>query len=153
MEFFASKVVFYECLNTVLLFKSDGYYYCSCDEFSGYKSYVGNRGYCFVCQIRANYSSNDFEKIKYQPDKLINLAFELFNGIRCMLWIWWNFVFFSEERLWIQMGRFFGIDRRNFMKRLWLFLVLKYTICQQHQSNMKMFFLKISTIVLVWRIQ
>ena len=71
----ASKVVFYECLNTVLVFESDACYYCSCDEFPGHKSYLGSRGYCFNCQIRANYSSNDFEKIKYQPDKLTNLAF------------------------------------------------------------------------------
>ena len=71
----ASKVVFYECLNTILVFESDGYYYCSCDQFSGCESYVRSSGYCFVCQITANYSWKDFEKIKYQSDKLINFAF------------------------------------------------------------------------------
>ena len=37
---------------------------------------------------------------------------------------------FLEKRLWIQMEGCFGRDKMNFIKRLWLFLVLKYTICQ-----------------------
>ena len=78
----ASKFLFYECLNSVLVFESVGFYYYSCDDFWGCKIFGGHRGYCFICQLRNSYSSHEFEKIKHRPNKLINLAFQLFNDIK-----------------------------------------------------------------------
>ena len=63
LEYLISKVFFHECLNSILVFQSDGYYYCSCEGFSRYSSY-------------------DVKEIMYQPLKLIRFAFELFNNIR-----------------------------------------------------------------------
>ena len=33
LEYLASKVVFYECMNSILVIQSDGYCYCSCEKF------------------------------------------------------------------------------------------------------------------------
>lgn len=82
LEYVAPKVVFYECLNSILVFQSDGYYYCTCDNFSGCKSYVGYRGYCFICQFSDHFSSVKVETIKYQSRELINFTSEFFNDIK-----------------------------------------------------------------------
>ena len=78
LKFHASKVVFYECLNTLNVY----YYYCHCADFSGWLSCVDHDGYCFVCRIREQYYSNDFEEIKHEPDKLIRLAAEFFADVK-----------------------------------------------------------------------
>lgn len=82
LEYLASKVVFYECLNSILVFHSDGYYYCSCDKFSGCRNNIGHEGYWYICRFCDHYSSSDLQKIKYEPDKLINFSFALFNDIK-----------------------------------------------------------------------
>lgn len=81
LKFLASKVVFYEFLNTLNVFLSDGCYDCSCADFSGWLSRVDHEGYCFVCWIRHNYYSSDFEEIKHEPDKLIRLEVEFFADV------------------------------------------------------------------------
>lgn len=81
----ASKVVFDEYLNSILVFHSDGDYFCSCNEFSGCQNYIGYEGYCYVCRFCDHYSASDVEKIKYEPTNLINFALELFNDIKLCL--------------------------------------------------------------------
>ena len=47
--YFASKVVYMKCLDSVNVCISDGYYYYKCDLFSGCENYVGQKAYGFVC--------------------------------------------------------------------------------------------------------
>ena len=82
LEYFASKVVFYECLNSILVFQSHGYYFCTCKRFSGCQSYIIHEGYCYICRPYDHYSSSNVEKIKYEPAELVNFAIELFDEIK-----------------------------------------------------------------------
>ena len=82
LQYLTSKVVFYECLNSILVFQSDGFYYCPCDQFSSCKSYIGCRGYCYICRISDHFSTSTIENIKYDPLELIKFAIELFNQIK-----------------------------------------------------------------------
>ena len=82
LEYLAPKVVFYECLSSILVFQSDGYFYCTSNQFSGCQNYIGYKGYCYVCRFCDHYSSFYIEKVKYEPAKLANFAFELFNEIK-----------------------------------------------------------------------
>ena len=82
LEYLASKAVFYECLNNILVFQSGGYCYCSCEDFSGCESYIRHTGCCFIGSFLDYYSSDKVETIKYQPREVINFAREIFNSIK-----------------------------------------------------------------------
>ena len=57
-------------------------YYCKCDEFFSCENYVRHHVFCCICHIVDLYTASDFEKIKYNPRKLFDLAKELFNDIK-----------------------------------------------------------------------
>ena len=82
LEYLTSNVVFYECLNSILVFQSNGYYFCSCNKISSCEDYVSHEGYCYICRFCDHYSSSDLQKNKYEPVKLIKFALELFNSIK-----------------------------------------------------------------------
>ena len=69
-------------LNSILVFQSDGYFYCTCNQFSGCQNYIGYKGYCYICRFCDHYPSYYIEKIKCEPAKLANVAFELFDEIK-----------------------------------------------------------------------
>ena len=71
---------FLKCLNAVSICASNRQYYWQCHLFSGYESYVGHRGYCFVCWIIETYCPYNFEKIKDKT--FIKIAAKLFKDIK-----------------------------------------------------------------------
>ena len=82
LEYLTSKVIFYECLDSILVFQSDGFYYCTCNQISGCKNYIGCKGYCHICRNFDYFSTSTIEKIKHNPLELIKFATELFNEIK-----------------------------------------------------------------------
>ena len=82
LEYLTSKMVFYECLNGILVFQSDGFYYCTCNQISSWKNYIGCKGYCHICRHFDYFSTSTTKKIKHNPLELIKFATELFNEIK-----------------------------------------------------------------------
>lgn len=63
------------------VFLCDWYYYCWCADFSGPLNNCEHDGYCFVCRIREHYCSYELVRIKYEPNKLIRFAIEIFADV------------------------------------------------------------------------
>ena len=99
LEYLASKAVFYECLSSILVFQSDGYFYCTCNQFTGCQNYIGYKGYCYICRFCDHYSPFYIEKVNYEPAKLANFAFELFNEIKLCYEFNKSIDFFLEKGL------------------------------------------------------
>ena len=67
--YFASKKVYYECVNAILNLEN-GHWYCTCDNFHCYAKQNGQLEYCHICRMTQLYYEKDFELVKNEPATL-----------------------------------------------------------------------------------
>lgn len=68
--YFASKKVYYECVNAILNLEKNGHWYCTCDNFHCCGKQNGQLEYCHICRMTQLYYEKDFELVKNEPATL-----------------------------------------------------------------------------------